>query len=186
MNPGTIAATKNINGQEIVFRYPTLSDAVALMEYINTLSTERTFIRFQGEQISLEEEEQYLKSLLKAMKEKNGGAILAWHENTLVGMIGLRPQEKIEKHVLDFGLSVKKEYRDQGIGKALIQVMLDQVRLHLTHISIVTLSVQADNLRAVHLYQKLGFIEYGRLPKGICRNNEFEDKILMYLRLFHE
>lgn len=186
MNPGDVIFTKNINNQEIAFRYPMLSDASALMEYINTLSSERTFIRFQGEQISLEEEEKYLESLLESMQEKSGGAILAWHENTLVGMIGLRPQEKIEKHVLEFGLSVKKEYRDQGIGKTLIQAMLDQVRLHLTHIKIVTLSVQADNFRAIHLYQKLGFIEYGRLPKGICRNNEFADKILMYLQLAHE
>lgn len=186
MNPGKIVESKNINGQEIIFRYPMLGDAPTLMEYINTLSSERTFIRFQGEQISLEEEEQYLKSLLKAMKEKSGGAILAWHGNTLIGIIGLRPQEKIEKHVLDFGLSVKKEYRDRGIGKALIQVMLDQVRLHLTHIKIVTLSVQANNLRALHLYQKMGFVEYGRLPMGIYRNNEFADKILMYLQLIND
>jgi len=186
MNQGDTIFTRDINNREITFRYPVLSDAPALMEYINTLSSERTFIRFQGEQISLEEEKRYLESLLKSMQEKSGGAILAFYEDTLVGVIDLRPQEKIEKHVLDFGLSVKKEYRDQGIGEALITIMLDQVRLHLTHIKIITLSVQADNFGAIHLYQKLGFIEYGRLPKGIYRDNEFADKIFMHLQLAHE
>ena len=42
------------DGREIVFRYPQKEDAEAMARYINTLSKERTFISFQGEQITLE------------------------------------------------------------------------------------------------------------------------------------
>ena len=37
---------------KIIFRYPTKKDLKAMWEFINTISKEKTFIRFQGEAIS--------------------------------------------------------------------------------------------------------------------------------------
>jgi len=42
------------------------------------------------------------------------------------------------------------------------------------------LEVYGTNKVAQSLYQKMNFVEYGRLPSGIVRNNSFEDTILMY------
>ncbi len=42
------------------------------------------------------------------------------------------------------------------------------------------LDVVADNERAISMYQKAGFIEYGRNPYGFCsRTNGFQELILM-------
>lgn len=60
MQPGEIIQTNAIKDQEFVFRYPQPTDLEGLRDYINQLSAERTFIRFQGTQVSLEEEEKYL------------------------------------------------------------------------------------------------------------------------------
>ena len=46
---------KTSKGKELIIRYPNKDDAQLMREYINTLSEERTFIRFQGEKVSLEE-----------------------------------------------------------------------------------------------------------------------------------
>lgn len=51
---GTSKKAKNI-----LIRYIQQGDAEVMMEYINTLSQEQTFIRFQGETLSLEEEQQF-------------------------------------------------------------------------------------------------------------------------------
>ena len=40
-----------INNKKIYFRYLVATDAEQMWEYINTLSKEQTFIRFQGEKI---------------------------------------------------------------------------------------------------------------------------------------
>ena len=45
----------------------------------------------------------------------------------------------------------------------------------------------ADNVSAIHLYQKLGFVEYGRNPKGFCsRVNGYQELIYMRLDLENE
>ena len=47
-------------GMVFTIRYPKSDDAVSVWEYINRLSKERTYIRFQGEEISLEKEGKYI------------------------------------------------------------------------------------------------------------------------------
>ncbi|MCI0553672.1 MAG: hypothetical protein L0287_22215, partial [Anaerolineae bacterium] len=64
---------KTKKGRDIVIRYPVTGDAKGMQEYINTMSMERTFIRFQGEQVSLEDEQKYLQSQLE--KIDNGRTV---------------------------------------------------------------------------------------------------------------
>jgi len=63
MKPGTIVFRGQTKKErEIIIRYPLKSDVSALRNYINTLSREKTFIRFQGEQVSLADEKKYFVS----------------------------------------------------------------------------------------------------------------------------
>lgn len=44
------------------------------------------------------------------------------------------------------------------------------------------LNVVADNQSAIRLYEKMGFVEYGRNPKGFCsRMSGYQE--LIYMRL---
>ncbi len=57
----TTTTTKELQGilwqeNDYLIRYPNHNDIFQLLQYINDLSAEKTFIRFQGEQLSLEEE----------------------------------------------------------------------------------------------------------------------------------
>ena len=63
---------KSKKGKDIIIRYPEKSDTQAMRDYINFLSKEQTFIRFQGETISLPEEEKYVNSQLERIAKKNG------------------------------------------------------------------------------------------------------------------
>jgi len=54
--------------KSIIVRYPIASDAKAMCEYINALSQEQTFIRFQGEEITLQDEIKYLNSQLERIQ----------------------------------------------------------------------------------------------------------------------
>ena len=49
------------------------------------------------------------------------------------------------------------------------------------------LSVVAENTRAISLYKKAGFVEYGRNPKGFnSRNSGFQEVVYMLLELQSE
>jgi len=55
-------------------------------------------------------------------------------------------------------LFVKDEFRNQGIGKKLVEYLYKLSE-------IITLEVSVENYPALHLYEKLGFKEVGRRPK---------------------
>ena len=53
----------------------------------------------------------------------------------------------------------------------------------LPSLQMVTLGVYANNPRAIHLYKKLGFKNYGTVPKAIHHKGKYVDEILMYKNL---
>ena len=54
--------------QNVIIRYPGKSDAKVMCDYINSLSKEKTYITYQGETITLKDEQEYLKDQLKRIK----------------------------------------------------------------------------------------------------------------------
>lgn len=55
-------------------------------------------------------------------------------------------------------LFVKDEFRNQGIGRKLVEYLYNLSET-------ITLEVSVENYPALHLYEKLGFKEVGRRPK---------------------
>src|SRR3989338_2757071 len=174
---------KTKTGRDLIFRYPQEEDLNGLLIYINTLSAEQTFIRFQGEQISHDEEKEYLEKMLKRIKEKKDVHILAFVEDRLVGKGDIRLRDKIDAHVGDFGLTTAKDYRGQGICSLLLEKTIDEAKKNLSGLKIISLGVFGDNGIAIQLYQKHGFKEYGCLPRGVFRKGRLADHIYMYKKI---
>lgn len=172
---------KTEKGLEVLVRYPQKSDLQQLTDYINTLSKEKTFIIYQGEQKTLKQEKKFLDDVLKSIKKRQGVFLIAFVEKKIAGATDIRVNDKkIWKHVGELGLSVAKEYRKQGIGKLLIKTVLDEAKNKIPGLKIINLGVFSINIPAQNLYKKLGFIEYGRLPKAFLYKGKYEDDILMY------
>ena len=55
--------------------------------------------------------------------------------------------------------------------------MIEQARA--VGLKLLTLSVYATNERARHVYQKLGFVETGRIPKKFFKDGKYVDEITM-------
>jgi hypothetical protein len=73
-------------GKPYVIRHSREGDVKALCSYINALSKERTFIGFQGEQISEEEEERWLKNQLEKIHDKKAVQLLSSSEGEILGV----------------------------------------------------------------------------------------------------
>lgn len=174
---------KTKKGNEIIVRYPVIEDAETLMNYINTLSRERTFILKQGEQMSFEGEKKFLNNILEKIGKKQSIMLLVFKGEETIGNCVINLQEKVNSHVGGIGISLAQEYRGEGIGKLLMNLLLDEARKNLPQIKIATLEVFANNRIAILMYQKLGFVEYGKLPRGIFHQNKYIDRIFMYKNL---
>ena len=171
---------KTKDGLPYIIRYPKLSDAIELHRYINELSQEKTYVSFQGEEISLDDEIEYVKSSIKKIEEKKSVQLVVECNDKIIGVSGVESRPRVASHVGVFGISIAKGFRGQGIGKKLIESVLEETKDNLKHIKIVDLECFADNKTACALYKSVGFKEYGRLPKGIRHKDQFVDEILMY------
>lgn len=167
----------------ILVRYPKKSDAKVMWTYINKLSTEQTYILFQGEEIAFKDEEEYLKKMLEKIEKKEAVELLVFSENELIGISGITMRDRAVAHEGVFGISVSKEYRGEGIGKKLMELVIKEAKKNLPQLKIITLGVFSNNLLAIKMYQKFDFEEFGRLPKGIVHKGKYVDHIYMYKKV---
>ncbi len=173
------ATTKS--GKTISFRYPTIDDAEILKNYINKISAEKTFILFQGQQKTLDDEVKWLESFIKNKNE--AVIVMTFIEDKLIGLSDIKLGFSAKNHVGSFGITIAKEFRGDGIGKILMELVIEESIKKMKNLKIIDLEVFGKNPIAQNLYKKMGFVEYGRLPKGLKRRGKFDDAILMYRKV---
>jgi RimJ/RimL family protein N-acetyltransferase len=127
------------------------------------------------------QESQFLK---EKSESKNEIEIVAVVDNVVVGTAGIEAVGKKYKirHRAEFGISVAKEFWGLGIGQALTIACIECAKV--AGYVQLELNVVADNVRALSIYKKAGFVEYGRNPKGFnSRLAGFQEVIYMRLEL---
>ena len=77
------------------------------------------------------------------------------------------------------GIGVVPDYRGQGAGARLMDRALKQA--FASGFVRIEFSVRADNLRAMRLYERFGFIREGVLRDAVFVDGEFHDTIAMAL-----
>ena len=81
------------------------------------------------------------------------------------------------RHRAEFGIAVHDDYQNQGIGTELTKFMLDIAERH--GLVKVTLEVFSENNKAIHVYEKCGFIKEGLLTNHYFFRERFYDIVLM-------
>lgn len=119
-----------------------------------------------------------LKHLVEP-KEPATRSIVAVAGGTPVGMGMLQPQTGRRAHVGEIALlSVHDAWTGRGIGTALLAAMID-VADNWLNLRRLTLSVLADNVPAVKLYQSFGFVKEGIKRADVFRAGRFADAAAM-------
>lgn len=173
-------------GETATIRYPQMSDVHEMTEYVNTLSAEDIYVSLSGEQLSLEEEQSYLEDEFHKMEDGDGVKLICTINGEMAGICDVHRNQSSRRrsqHIGIFGISLKKIFRSQGIGFELAKTTIDQAKLNIDNLRIITLTVYKPNEQAQKLYKKLGFIEYGELPGGTWYKDSYIDEIQMYLKV---
>ena len=135
---------------------------------------------------SYEEEKDFSASIIEVRlaARSDQGTFGAFEQDLLVGLVsfGRERMNKLSHKGRIWGMYVKPEYRGQGVARALLAEALAFVR-SFPELKQVNLSVNASNAAALHLYESLGFTQFGREPDALFTNGVLHDEILMYLRL---
>ena len=109
----------------------------------------------------------------------------AFRSSELVGTAGFvgREGEKEKHKGLLWGMYVRPDARNAGIGRQLIEAVIEYAR---RHVELIQLSVVSGNHQARRLYAGLGFVEYGVEKNSLKHRGHYYDEILMALDLIGE
>ena len=125
---------------------------------------------------SLPECRQYWGSVIAADEP----AFFATDGEQVVGWIDIKPNpEQGICHRGRLGMGVLAAYRNQGIGRRLMETALAKAKQ--SGLIRIDLTVYATNTAAIALYRKLGFVEEGRMIKGRYLDGRFDDILSMGL-----
>ena len=138
-------------------------------DYLLTYPDENTFDAAQESRILKEKE-----------NSENEIEIIAIINGAVIGTAGIEAvgaKYKV-RHRAEFGISIAKEFWGLGIGWALINACIECAgNAGYTQLE---LSVVAENTRAISMYERAGFVEFGRNPKGFnSRTAGFQELIYM-------
>lgn len=176
INSKTIESTGA--GSELILRSPLKEDAQNFLDHLITTHSESAeFLEGEAdlyEKIPLIKEEEILEATSVA---KNRFFICAFLEGRIIGGMGFFGDHRpFRSHSATVGMSIQKEFHNQGIGRALLEYGISEAPR--AGLSRLDLTVRSHNLAAIHLYEKLGFKKVGKLHRATCIKGKYIDDYL--------
>jgi len=168
---------------EVIFRPIISQDFEMVWEMFSTLSEEslrflpHPFIKEEIEHMMYNINYEELLAIVAVVEEPDS-------RQRIVAIATLGFQQGVaRRHRAEFDIVVHDDYQGLGLGTMLTQHMIDLARER--GLSKVYLKTSTQNLRAIHVYKKIGFIIEGRLIMEHYhhRRQEFGDDFRMALFL---
>ena len=166
---------------DIIYREALASDAEALLTHIHTVGGETDFLTYGNDSfnISPEREARFITRFLSSERDI---MLVALDGDRVVGN-AIIEHNRIPRlaHRAELSVTVLRDYWGRGIGTRLIEMLID-FSCTAGH-DVITLTVRADNERAISLYKKLGFTLVGEMKNyfkisGVSYNAFLMEKYL--------
>ena len=151
-----------------------------VLAYLRRVGAETPFLSFgpEGPPLTEEEERQFLARIATL---DNALAIIAeWH-GEMVGYLTFTGGNRARtRHVGEFGITVVRSIQGVGLGRRLLELLLEWARAG-GIVRKINLLVRTDNARAIALYTDLGFTIEGTKRRDMLIEGTFHDALLMGL-----
>lgn len=175
--------TKLFGDKKITIRAIQKSDlkkAPEFLKFINSFVEEGAMLTM-NKKISLKEEKEFLKEMLRGSNKKDCVYLVAECGKEIAGTSRIVLGKGSGRHVGTFGITIYKDYRGIGLGKYLMSEIIKFAKKQLKELKIINLQVFAENKPAVSLYKKMGFKIAGKIPKQRVHKGKLSDEFIMFL-----
>lgn len=171
------------SGLSVTFRSPTLEEARLCIDYLRQVCEETPYLSSEPEEIVFtdEQERAYITYHQENPLSLN---VNVYADGRLAGNASIKPVRDSTRmrHRAVLGIALFEAYCGMGIGEVLISFLIERARE--AGYESMELQVHAANKRAIHLYQRLGFTEWGRMKKSVkFKNGTYDDELFMRLDL---
>jgi ribosomal protein S18 acetylase RimI-like enzyme len=170
------------DGRKVEIRKAKGTDAVSILAYLKIVGKESGNLTFGEEGLPLTPEQE-VEIIEKTTTLPTSTMIIGFIGTEVAGLanVGGTLRERL-KHGADLGISVQKQFWHLGVGKALMQEIIDFAK-STKILTALHLHVRVDNIHAIELYRKFGFKEFGVFPKQIRIDGVYYDTLMMNLDL---
>ncbi|MDN4607858.1 GNAT family N-acetyltransferase [Sporosarcina highlanderae] len=152
------------------------SDAEQLVQLVSHVESTSDFMLFEAGERNLSSEQ--FRKRIESFGEDGSTILVAENEGTLTGyLMVIAGGSKRNKHSAYLVIGISKEYRGQGIGKALFAELDNWACKHNLHR--LELTVMKTNAAGVALYEKAGFQIEGVKKHSLLVNGEYVDEYYM-------
>lgn len=160
------------------FQTKDLKNIKKFLEYNNSFGQDDMLSMV--EKITAKEERDFLRGVAKRKADKTGIYLIAEDGKKIAGTADIDLGSYRQKHVGDFGIKIRAEYRGIGLGKYLMsEVMKRAIKQLKPTPKIFFLQVYAMNKLAINLYKKMGFKIVAKVPKVREYKGKLVDEIIM-------
>ncbi|GEK34340.1 GNAT family N-acetyltransferase [Kurthia sibirica] len=157
---------------------PQQHDAQQIVDFYNSVGGETSYLSFGANEYPLSVEQQRQEMAATAF-DCQQLMILAKDEDRIVGIGTMSTSSKAKsRHVTELGIVVSKNYQNQKIGRNIMEKMIAWAESNQI-IEKIQLDTRADNILAVSLYMKLGFVVEGILKNTTLFEGKYYDLYVM-------
>lgn len=153
-------------GRTVVLRNAKPEDSAELIKYLKATSAETSYLIREPDEITIneEDEKQFINAKIAAEREL---MLVAFIDGKHIGncsLMSIAPYRRYS-HRCDVAIALYKEYCGCGIGKAMLETILDVAKS--VGYEQAELEVMAENKNAIVMYEKLGFKKFGTFPDNM-------------------
>jgi ribosomal protein S18 acetylase RimI-like enzyme len=172
---------KSKDGRTVIIREAKEQDAERMLSSASKALIDAPYMLSTVDDIKGLSVDDIQKTLKAYYENPNYIQFIAEVDCKIVGSIDFKNGNKDKiSHQGAFAMTVLPEYRNYGIGRALLVTLINWAKNN-SKIEKVCLEVMEDNLGAIQLYKNLGFFDEGRKAKGVKLDEGYQDLILMAL-----
>lgn len=167
-----------IKGKRITLRGYELNDVDTILQHFNDVEVRRGLGRLAP--VSREEEEQWIRNGWEARKKGTEYVFaIELNENKqLIGSCSLFDISRIHRKA-EVGIAIyNKGYWNQGFGQDALKLLLCY-GFNFLNLHNIFLMVIEDNVRAIRVYEKVGFKHTGRTRESVYQNGKYIDLLVM-------
>lgn len=169
------------DNESYIIRTGKVEDAEVTLDIQRSVVSEGKYLIAYSEEFTKTplQHREWIQSILE---NENETLIVAEKDGQVVGWIVFESTQNRKRlsHTGSFGMLIRNDYRGNGIGKLLLQALLEWAEKNPV-VEKVSLGVFSTNHRAISLYKKMGFIEEGRkINEFKINDHQYVDDILMY------
>lgn len=162
----------------IIYRRAKVEDAEKIVNFYNYVGGETSYLSFEKDEYPLDVEAQ-IQSIRGLEGNQTNIMLLAMDGEEIAGIATISSSHKIKaRHDGELGIVVAKKYQGKGIGTELIRQLIEWAKGNgvTTRISLDT---RTDNVSAVSLYMKFGFVVEGCRKNSTLLNGQYYDLYVM-------